>query len=255
METSPACPRPSRREFSALALATPFLARPSVLRQAAEEPRFVDPPAVLAGEARARLDALAAELAGKKTTAEAVLADPAWTALRPASEFRQLIERHATGAKLALVPRGEPGEALHVAGRLVDKDGQARAGATVYAYQTSAKGWYAAEAPHFGGNSGDVGHARLFGYGRTDAEGRWEIASVRPGGYPRSTLPCHIHIHFYEPEKRGGPVNVSEIRFEDDPRLTPEEREDSLRVGYRLVTPERKDGVWRCAVEFTLARA
>jgi protocatechuate 3,4-dioxygenase beta subunit len=43
-------------------------------------------------------------------------------------------------------------------------------------------------------NEGDRRHARLFGYLRTDENGKFEFSTVKPKGYPNSTLPAHIHI-------------------------------------------------------------
>ncbi len=151
-----------------------------------------------------------------------------------------------------LVPRGEPGDPLRVIGRVVDGEEKPLAGVLVYAYQTSARGWYAADAPHVSGPSGDEGHARLFGYCRTDDGGRFELATVRPGGYPRSSLPSHIHVELTGPDVA---ARVTEIRFEDDPRLTAEEREASLRAGFAIVPVERGSDGLRCSVEFALERA
>ena len=120
----------------------------------------------------------------------------------------------------------------------------------VYAYQTSAKGWYAAEAPHVSGNSGDYRFARLFTHGVTDADGRCELVTVHPTGYPRSDLPSHIHLLL---EGRAGDQRGTEIRFEDCPRMTAAAHADSLRAGFVVVPVEKlADGGARCTAEFTL---
>src|SRR6202521_6039438 len=64
-----------------------------------------------------------------------------------------------------IVPAREPGERLVVAGRVFAPDGQHPvAGVVVYAYNTDQDGYYSPD--------GKVGHPRLKGYMKTDAEGR-----------------------------------------------------------------------------------
>jgi len=136
--------------------------------------------------------------------------------------------------------------------RVVDRDRKPYPSVRVYAYQTSAKGWYAAEAPHVSGNSGDTRFARLFTHGITDADGRCELVTIHPAGYPRSDLPSHIHLGL---EGKGGDERWTEIRFEDCPRMTPAVREESLRSGYVVVPVEKlEDGNLRCTAEFELPR-
>jgi len=151
-----------------------------------------------------------------------------------------------------MVTKDEPGRALLATVRVLGADGQPYPGVRVYAYQTSAKGWYAAEAPHVSGNSGDTRFARLFTHGITDADGRCELVTIHPAGYPRSDLPSHIHLGL---EGKGGDERWTEIRFEDCPRMTPAVREESLRSGYVVVPVEKlEDGNLRCTAEFELPR-
>lgn len=214
------------------------------------EPRLVDPPRPAQGEVAERIRALRAELEPKKIEVAAVLRDPRNTPLRPYTEFRELIRDHARAARVPLVPDGEPGEALLVLATVKDAGGRPAANALVYAYQTSSKGWYSDRAPHISGNSGDVKHARLFGYARTDTKGTFELVTIRPAGYPRSDLPCHIHLGLTAAD---GAELWTEICFEDDPRLTAAVRAEAPQAGFVLVRPE-KDGErgWICAPEFRL---
>jgi protocatechuate 3,4-dioxygenase beta subunit len=245
-----------RRSLLACALAIPLA---SLLERSQgpsksppEEPRIVDPPGPLPAGLKPKLERALAELEGGKRTTSEILREPASNELRPYTEFRELIRDHAKQAKTCLVPSDEPGDPLVVRLHVVDESGKPREGVLVYAYQTSAKGWYSAEAPHVGGNSGDTKHARLFGYARTDADGWVELSTIRPGGYPRSDLPQHIHVHL-----EGGPDEreVSEVLFADDPRLTKEVRETALREGAVVVEVKRADGVQRCEAEFRLRRS
>ena len=97
------------------------------------------------------------------------------------------------------------------------QDGKSIAGVVVYFYQTDAKGWYAADKPHVGGNSGDQRHARIFGYAKTDAFGKFEIHTIKPSGYPESDLPAHIHVEI--DELAGYQPIITEFLFDDDERL------------------------------------
>lgn len=93
---------------------------------------------------------------------------------------------------------------------------------------------------HVGGNSGDHKHARLFGYVRADGEGRFVLNTIRPGFYPNAGTPAHIHVAIWS---AADPANtlISEIRFDDCPRMTPPMREQSLREGF-VVCPVRTTG-------------
>jgi protocatechuate 3,4-dioxygenase beta subunit len=246
--------RPSRREAVQLALVTPLILRPSQERRVQTasdgEPHFVDPPGEPSAERKRRIEELALALAAGKTTTNEILAGSGSNELRPYPAFRELIAKHAPVGRAVLTPRDEPGVAMLATVRVVDRAGRPYPGVRVYAYQTSAKGWYAAEAPHVSGNSGDTRFARLFTHGITDADGRCELVTIHPAGYPRSDLPSHVHLRL---EGQGGDERWTEIRFEDCPRMTPRAREESLRAGY-VVAPveELEGGGLRCTAEFEL---
>jgi protocatechuate 3,4-dioxygenase beta subunit len=244
---------PSRRTLSGLVLTLPWwrtLQGREVQRNASGEPTMVAPPGDPSEALRARVNELEQALVAKKTTTNELLLDPTNADLRPYPVFRGLIEKYAQSSKAELAPKGEPGTPLVTTLVVVDKDGQPYVGVRVYAYQTSAKGWYAAEAPHVSGNSGDSRHARLFGCARTDAKGRCELVGVRPAPYPNSDLPSHIHVYLTGKAKD---LRITEVRFEDCTMMTPEEKVDSLRVGYAVVPVTLgKYGIARCEAKFTL---
>jgi len=102
----------------------------------------------------------------------------------------------------------------------------------------SAQGWYAADKPHVGGNSGDQRHARLFGYVKTDKEGKFELHTIKPAGYPKSDLPAHIHVHV---EAVGYRCFVTEFLFDDDERLVGKIRENSIRNNLMIAKPEKAE--------------
>jgi protocatechuate 3,4-dioxygenase beta subunit len=211
------------------------------------------PPAEEPAEIAARIDAAAKALAAKEKSASDVLTDPALLTAHEFPRFRALIEKHAPTGKITLSAQDEPGTRLLVQGRVLDGDGHPIAGALVYAYHTDHRGWYSHRGPHVGGNSGDVRHARLFGYVRTDADGKFELDTIRPEGYPRSDLPQHIHIHF---DAKGFRPTGSEILFDDDPRLTPRMRERGAEQDALITKPERTaEATERVTCEFTMTKA
>jgi protocatechuate 3,4-dioxygenase beta subunit len=208
------------------------------------------PPAEEPAEIASRIDAASKALAAHEKGVSEILTDPALLGAHEFPRFRALIEKHAETGTITLSAKDEPGPRLLVKGRVLDEDGHRVAGALVYAYHTDHKGWYSHRGPHVGGNSGDVKHARLFGYVRTDAEGEFELDTIRPEGYPRSDLPQHIHIHF---DAKGFQPLVSEILFDDDPRLTARMRERGLGEGALITVPERTgEGAERVSCEFTM---
>ncbi|HEU4417377.1 MAG TPA: hypothetical protein VFT55_00485 [Planctomycetota bacterium] len=198
----------------------------------AQDPPPAERPAERIASARTEADAEIAPLLVKmaemvKAGADggALLAAKELQPLREVTKFRETVRERAPKGEVTIAPAGEPGTPLVVRGLVQDSDQKPLAGALLYAYHTSAKGWYSDRAPHFrggAGQGGDVGHARLFGYVRTDDQGRFVLKTIRPGGYPESELPEHIHWHVTV-----GNTSVAggEILFDDDARLSAEERQ------------------------------
>ncbi len=190
----------------------------------------------------------ATEAVSAKKDAGAILADRRYLTAHEFPRFRALIKANAPVGAITISGPDEPGTRLIARVRVLGPDGSPIKGALVYAYHTDAKGWYSHRGPHVGGNSGDTKHARLFGYIRSDDEGRIELRTIRPAGYPRSSLPQHIHIHF---EAEGFRPLVSEILFDDDPRLSRAQRD--LIGGYPICKIHKQpDGSDLVTVDFTL---
>ena len=54
---------------------------------------------------------------------------------------------------------------------------------------------------------------------KTDAEGRFEYDTIRPGSYPGSTIAAHVH---HQAWGSGVPPQwVSDLNFADDPFVSP----------------------------------
>ena len=91
----------------------------------------------------------------------------------------------ATTGRIA--PTSEPGRPLVVPVQVVGVNGSPAANAVVFAYQTDEKGLY--DKPENGPHSW-----RLRGWTTTDADGRVTFETIRPGSYPNSNNPPHVHF-------------------------------------------------------------
>lgn len=157
--------------------------------------------------------------------------------------FRGMPERLADRARIA--PAGEPGEPMVLEGIVRRPDGSPADGVIVYAYQTDADGIYP---------RADTRHGRLRGWARTGADGAYRFDTIRPGSYPNTRNPQHIHLHVIEPGR--ATYWIDEVNFTDDPLLDVERERRSgrtLRGGPGIVDPEREpDGTWRVRRDIVL---
>ncbi|MBI1851490.1 MAG: DJ-1/PfpI family protein [Planctomycetes bacterium] len=136
---------------------------------------------------------------------------------------RRILASHPFCGHVALSLPDEPGDPLVVTGTVCDPRGKPIAGAVVHVFHADASGRYTPA------KAMDEPNARLNGWVATDANGRYEFRSVRPGGYaqPRSDVPAdagderwipeHVHI---EVAARGS-TRRFQLVFADDPRMTP----------------------------------
>jgi protocatechuate 3,4-dioxygenase beta subunit len=135
-----------------------------------------------------------------------------------------------------VAPAGEPGERLEVGGVVYAADGRtAVAGASVYVYQTDTRGYYRPDDAM--GNR----NPRLMALLRTDAQGRYTYRTIRPGSYPGTRVPQHIH---YEVTADGHGTRIFEIVFDDDPFVSAQIRTDAARPGsmYALQRVQKETG-------------
>jgi protocatechuate 3,4-dioxygenase beta subunit len=145
-------------------------------------------------------------------TVSSILSDTTYDALHPYSTFREIIKAHADANVLTIVSAKEPGKKIEVSVIIKNKNGKPVPNALVYLYQTDMRGWYAADAPHVLVNEGDYHHARLFGYVKTDKEGKFEIYTIKPSGYPKSDIHVQVMADGYNSYQ-------TEFLFQDDERL------------------------------------
>lgn len=106
---------------------------------------------------------------------------------------------------------GEPGERLTVSGLVSGGDGSPIGGASLYVYQTDREGYYGVKP------LSDNRNPRLKLFLRSAADGSWSFDTIRPGSYPGSRVPAHIH---FEVSARGRAPRIFEIVFEGDPFIT-----------------------------------
>jgi protocatechuate 3,4-dioxygenase beta subunit len=143
-------------------------------------------------------------------------------------------------SKVNLVSDREPGEPMIISGTIYLPDGKTPAKDAILAvWQTDATGNYITG----GGGAGEL-HPRIHGRMKTDADGRYEFRSIKPGQYPSYTTPAHIHGHVSAPHF---PEYAISYFFEGDDLITSENR--SKLNGNRGGTPsiitltKDKDGV------------
>lgn len=154
-------------------------------------------------------------------------------------EFERAVDRaqRAKPARLTssarIAPASEPGSPLVINGRVFQADGRTpAAGITVFAYHTDANGVY--DVPSAGPHSW-----RLKGWAITDADGRFTFQTIRPASYPNATVAQHVHVMLEGP---GISRRLStEIEFDDDPKVTAEQRSASRAAGaFGVVRPVTK---------------
>jgi protocatechuate 3,4-dioxygenase beta subunit len=147
----------------------------------------------------------------------------------PASRLRSV---------LTLAPAKEPGKRMIVSGTLFSLDGTPLPRRRIGVYQTDATG-------NYGRDPRTPQWARLHGWLITDALGRYEIRTIRPGAYPGGGTPEHIHFVI---ETSRGFDGSTELRFEDDPLVSRTEINASRhegRFGTARPVEQGKDGVLR----------
>lgn len=135
--------------------------------------------------------------------------------------------------RVTLPPEGEPGEPLILSGRVFQPDGVTPApGVVLYFHQTNAAGLYRSILSTARGGRRD---GMIEGWLVTDADGRYEVTTIRPAPYPNAALPAHVHVYVKEPARR--PYYLDDFVFEDDPYVTSAYRaRQELRGGSGILT-------------------
>jgi hypothetical protein len=233
------------------------------------EPRLLADPAALAAEIfewsasytnegmeSAALDLLGGALEAGYPRPSAVLTDPRFRPLRDLARtrdgLRSLLRKHARESSQTLVDPKEPGEPLVVSGLVRGPDGAPVAGALVYVFHTDARGLYSE-----GGM--DESSPRLFAFLKTDAQGRYEYRTIRPGHYPDQDEPVEQHVHLVV-SAPGFRERTSRLSFRDDPfwerhRKNPPAWAKEVPPAWAVEVTRGPDGVAHCTHELSLARS
>jgi protocatechuate 3,4-dioxygenase beta subunit len=166
-------------------------------------------------------------------------------------EYEQAVERaqrdrpRVLSSRSRLASAAEPGTPFVIHGRVLRADGRTPLpGLIVFAYHTDANGLYDARSagPH---------SWRIRGWCETDADGRFEFATIRPAPYPSRNTAAHVHFAIEGP---GVPRQYSGLLFEGDPLLTAGERQESARAGrFGSVRPvETRAGVQHATIDIRI---
>ena len=143
----------------------------------------------------------------------------------------------------------EPGEPLIVSGTIYAPDGRTPVeGINLFVYQTDATGVYTT-------SGGDNRKTRLHGEMRSNAEGKYEFRTIKPGSYPGSSNPAHIHAYISGP---GYPEFwIDEYHFDDDRFISDEQKRKAAELGSFspiLKLTRDKDGILRGVRDIKLKR-
>jgi protocatechuate 3,4-dioxygenase beta subunit len=171
------------------------------------------------------------QLRNGNTSISKILSEQSLMGLHSLTPFREMIRNNAKAETITIVTPNESGSKILVRGTITDAKGKPINNGLVYVYQTSDKGWYSDTGAHVLMNEGDRRHARLFGYFKTDANGNFSFNTIMPKGYPRSDLPAHIHLELTANEGSG---LVTELLFEEDPRLVGQIRQNAIREKFYI---------------------
>jgi protocatechuate 3,4-dioxygenase beta subunit len=141
---------------------------------------------------------------------------------------------------VVMTDANELGEQLVITGTVYGSDGKTpREGVLFYVYQTDALGSYNKA-------DGSWRHPRIKGWFRSGKDGTYKLRTIKPGSYPGSRTPAHIHV-VYVPEK-GRARWFDDFLFDGDPHLREEDYARYRKNGNFssiLKLSKGNDGVWR----------
>ena len=155
-----------------------------------------------------------------------------------ALDYQMLKIMPTTSVTLSGFDINEPRIRVH--GIVYHPDGKTPAPDVVlYIYHTGRNGLY---EPGKKPKGYERRHGQYRGWMKTNAEGKFEFYTFRPGAYPDRREPEHIHLYIKEDGKI--PYYVDSYFFDDDPLLTKSERASAKnRGGSGIISLKMQDGI------------
>jgi len=131
----------------------------------------------------------------------------------------------------------EPGAKIEISGTVYQRDGKTPAKDVVfYVYHTDQTGHY---TPGPNAKGWEKRNGRIRGWLKTDQRGFYRFYTLKPGHYPNTNIPAHIHIVIKEPDKNE--YYIDEYLFQGDPFLTSSEiSRQEKRGGIGIISLENK---------------
>lgn len=120
----------------------------------------------------------------------------------------------------------QDGNTLAVNGVVYKPDGTPAPGVIIYIYHTDQTGIYPTKGDEKGWGKR---HGYIRGWMKTNDKGEYKFFTLRPAAYPGRKDPAHIHVTIKEPGK--SEYYIDEYVFDDDPLLTPEQRQKAENRG------------------------
>lgn len=145
----------------------------------------------------------------------------------------------------------EPGERMDINGVIYQVDGKTPAKDVIlYVYHTDATGYYSKSANQLEGRR----HGRLRSWLKTNSNGEYKFATIKPAPYPGREIPSHIHPVIKEPGKNE--YYIDEYVFDNDPLLTRKERDKCENRGGSGIMhmSKNKSGLWTGTRNIILGR-
>jgi len=147
-------------------------------------------------------------------------ADPEWLRSWNEAQEGRPLSMKSSGR---IAPVNEPGIPLIIHGRVFGPDGKPADGVVIHAYHRDHDGF------DFGPNDNSLTTWRLQGWVEADAEGRFELRTIRPAPDHLGREGAHIHLTLESSEF--GRQWAPKVFFSDDSLVTANQRRRSKDAG------------------------